>query len=371
MPTPRTARARPATDAVTRDVVLLGMGKIGRAVLNLMAATPAKFTALRVVAVVDRGGAMSAARGLSPATMRQVMAAKMNGASVATLRGGVSGTPAKALARLSTRSLVRPILVDLTAHDTTTLLTRAARNGFDLVLANKRPLTATWARYRALLDAVAARGGQLRHEATVSAGLPVILALRQLLDTGDRIIRLEGCLSGTLAAVLSDLDDGVPFSAAVREAHHRGVTEPDPRDDLTGQDVARKALILARMLGRRVELADVHPDSLVKGRAAGTVGAWLSTLTEQDVYWRERARAAHDSGTVLRYVATVTPRRITVGLRAVPREHPLGQLRGAANQLVITSGRYHGSPLIITGPGGGPVGTATGVLADLLALTVT
>src|SRR5690606_25628735 len=117
----------------------------------------------------------------------------------------------------------------------------------------------------ATLEAALTRyGGRLRHEATVGAGLPVVLAVRQLIDTGDRVTRLEGALSGTLGMVLTALDDGVPFSEAVREAMRLGMTEPDPRDDLAGTDVGRKALILSRLLGHRREMRDVPVEGLVK-----------------------------------------------------------------------------------------------------------
>ena len=180
--------------------------------------------------------------------------------------------------------------------------------------------------------------------------------------------RIEGCLSGTLGVVLSALEAGTPFSVAVQDALTRGYTEPDPRDDLSGLDVARKALILGRMLGQRREFDAITPESLVRRGASLSVEKWLSGLARDDAWWAERAAAARAEGAALRYVAAVTPTSIEVGLRAVPRESPLGQLRGAANQLVITSDRYHDSPLVITGPGAGPEVTATGVLADLRAL---
>lgn len=351
-----------------RDVVLLGAGTIGRAVLALVAAAPARFRALRFVAVVDRGGVVHAPEGLDARALRALLAHKAGGGTVGDLPGGTRTAPAAALGALGRRALVHPVLVDATADDTTALLVAAADAGFDLVLANKRPLAGPMAGYRALRDALARREGQLRHEATVGAGLPFIIAVNQLVATGDRVRRLEGCLSGTLGLVLSALEDGVPFSAAVRDARDRGVTEPDPRDDLSGMDVARKALILARMLGQVRDPESLAVESLVRRGARGSVAAWLDALPRDDAWWARRVAEAAGRGRVLRYVATVTRTALQVGLREMPREHPLGQLRGGANQLVITSGRYADSPLVLTGPGAGPEVTATGVLADLLAL---
>jgi aspartokinase/homoserine dehydrogenase 1 len=352
-----------------KDVVLLGAGTIGCATLDLLAATPQRFAALRIVAVIDRQGVIHRMSGLGPAELRGIATHKRAGGSLADLPNGERSTPAEALAALAQRALIRPAVVDLTAEDTGPLLREMADAGFDVVLANKRPLAAPFPEYRALLDALEAHGGRLRHEATVGAGLPLILSVQQLIRTGDRVRRLEGALSGTLGTVLSALDGGTPFSVAVRQARAAGMTEPDPRDDLSGMDVARKALILDRLLGHRRDLTDVTVESLVRGSTRGDAESWLAGLERDDAWWSAKAQDAHARGRVLRYIATIRRNRVEVGLRAVPRDHPIGQLTGAANRLVITSGRYAQSPLVITGPGAGPEVTATGVLADLLGLT--
>jgi bifunctional aspartokinase / homoserine dehydrogenase 1 len=357
-----------ARRAAARDVVLLGAGTIGRAVIELLVATPVRFRRLRVVAVVDRRGMVHDADGLDRRALKAVLAAKAVGRGVAELPGGRTIAPAAAIDWLADQALHHPTLVDCTADDTLPLLHAAADSGFDLVLANKKPLTADTARVATLHEVLAHHGGRLRHEATVGAGLPTVLAVRQLLDTGDRVRRLEGCLSGTLGLVLSALEDGVPFSAAVHDAMARGVTEPDPRDDLSGMDVARKALILARMLGQTRELADVPLASLVRRGMRQPLETWLAGLPRDDAWWAAEVAAARAKGRVPRYVATITPHTMQVGLRAMPMAHPLGQLRGSANQLVITSDRYASAPLVITGPGAGPHVTATGVLADLCSL---
>lgn len=351
-----------------KDVVLLGMGTIGRSILELLHATPDRFAALRLVAVVDRGGMLLDPSGLEPARYPALLAAKAAGKSVASLPLGVAGTPAEVIRHLAERALIRPVVVDATAEDSAGLLTDLADSGFDIVLANKRPLTGSQGEWQRLAAALARHGGRLRHEATVGAGLPVVLAVDQLIRTGDRISRLEGCLSGTLGVVLSALESGTPFSEAVRSAREEGMTEPDPREDLGGVDVARKALILARMLGQRLELDEIATESLVRRGRRGPVDAWLDGLARDDPWWARRAEAARKDGGALRYVATVTPTRVEVGLRILPATHPLGPLRGSANRLVISSDRYR-EPLVITGPGAGPAVTATGVLADLLALT--
>lgn len=351
-----------------RDVVLLGAGTIGRAILDLMATRAEHFKSLRLVGVLDRRGARIDPDGLPPEELAAIAAHKRAGGSLADVPGGRTLGPREALGELTRRALVRPILADVTADETLPLLRLAADAGWDLVLANKKPLAAAWPEVSALRELLAAKGGTLRHEATVGAGLPVIAAMEQLIATGDKVRRVEGCLSGTLGLVLTALDDEVPFSEAVRQAHARGFTEPDPREDLGGWDVARKALILARMLGQKRELDAIAPDSLVRRGARLTADAWMAGLPKDDAWWATRAREAKANGAVLRYVATITPSGVQVGLRDVPVGHPLAQLKGAANQLVVTSDRYHDSPLVITGPGAGPEVTATGVLADLRML---
>lgn len=350
-----------------KDVILLGAGTIGRAVLSLLSASPARFASLRLVAVIDRTGMIDDPAGLDPDAMKRIIAAKEEGRPLNSLTGGTATTPHDALASLVDRALIRPAIIDATADDTIGLLQMAADAGFDIVLANKRPMTAPLEEFAALETSMAHHGGRLRYEATVGAGLPLIVAVRQLIETGDRITSLEGSLSGTLGFVLSAIESGVPFSEAIHEAMRQGMTEPDPRDDLSGADVGRKTLILARMLGHRRELEDIEIEGLVSTRR-GSTASWLANLPKGDTAWRSRVERAREAGGVLRFVSSVSAGRASAGLEIVSRDHPLGQLSGSANRLVIRSTRYR-EPMVITGPGAGPEVTATGVLADLLALT--
>ncbi len=351
-----------------KDLVLLGAGTIGRAILTMIAANPTRFSTIRLVAVIDRSGMVSDPAGINPDGMRRIVAAKEAGKSLATLPDGAALSPADALEALVDQALIRPVLVDATAADTMPLLHVAAEAAFDIVLANKRPMTAPLGSFAELEAKLARHGGRLRYEATVGAGLPLAMAVRQLIETGDRITELEGSLSGTLALVLSAIETGMPFSEAVQQAVTNGMTEPDPREDLSGMDVARKTLILARMLGHRREMSDVELEGLVSGTRSGSLATWLANLPRGDVAWRRRVERASDAGGVLRFVASISAGYARAGLEIVAHDHPLGQLKGSANRLVIRSHRYR-EPMIITGPGAGPDVTATGVLADVLALT--
>ena len=351
------------------EVVLLGFGQIGRSLATMIGQVKRPAVDLKVAAVIDRSGFVFDPQGLSPRRLAALAAMKRKGGRLATAPRGVAGTAEAAIEHIASYALTRPVLVDLTADETAPALELGLTHGMDLVLANKRPLAGRRATSESLWQTARARGRRVLHEATVGAGLPIIDTYHKLIESGDRVERIEGLLSGTLGYVLTEVSDGVPFSRAVRTAMSRGYTEPDPRDDLSGMDVGRKALILARLLGYPGELPRTAVEPLVpKWARALPLDEFLERLDELDAGWRKRVDAAAVNGTVLRYVATVTPSKIAVGLRAVPGASPLATLRGTDNQLVFTTARYKANPLVITGPGAGAEVTAAGVLNDILRL---
>jgi homoserine dehydrogenase len=257
------------------------------------------------------------------------------------------------------------ILADLTASPKTEPTLRAALDsGCGLVLANKIPLAGAWDKARPFFE-----HPRLRYEVTVGAGLPVIGTLQYLLDTGDQITAIEGCLSGTLGYLCAELERGVSYSAAVTQARSLGYTEPDPREDLGGHDVARKALILARTSGWPLELADLTIEPLYSESLTGvSVKEFLASASTLDETYAHRVKEAQAQGQVLRYVAHVTPSGGSVGLVAVPRDGPLGALHGPANYIAMYTRRYNQVPLVVSGPGAGPEVTAAGVLGDIINL---
>ena len=349
------------------DVVLLGFGLIGRELVRML--PKAKSAGLNVVGLIDRSGYMFDAEGLGLRKLQALATAKSSGTSLANMKGGVATNAAHALAAMQQHALARPILVDLTADETVPVVKAALAGGMDLVLANKRPLTALRADVDELRALAAAHDARIRQEATVGAGLPVMDTYAKLVESGDRILRIEGCTSGTLGFLLSEIGKGRAFSDALKRAMAKGYTEPDPRDDLSGMDVARKALILARMLGYHGELRDVVVESLVPVSARKLpLDKFLASLETFDADWKARQDTASANGQVLRYVLSVTTRKVSVGLKSVPKSHPLASLNGTDNQIVFTTRRYKDNPLVITGPGAGPAVTAAGVLNDLLKL---
>jgi len=353
------------------DIVILGFGQIGRELTRMLPRAKAK-SKINVVGLIDRSGYVFDAAGLSARTLQSLAAAKTQGVSLATVTGGTAAKAEAAVAAMAAHALSRPILIDLTADETLNALRKGVAGGMDIVLANKRPLTDSRARVETLRASIAEHRVRLRQEATVGAGLPVMDTYAKLVESGDRVVRIEGCTSGTLGFLLTEIGRGVAFSVALRRAMEKGYTEPDPRDDLSGMDVARKALILARMLGFRGELRDVAVSSLVPANAQRMpLATYLSSLESFDAEWKARQATAQAAHKVLRYVLSVTPRSVRVGLQSVANTHPLASLRGTDNQIVFTTNRYRDNPLVITGPGAGPAVTAAGVLNDILKLATT
>ena len=351
-------------DAAThKDIVLLGFGRVGRALADQIAASRVD---TRIVGLLDRSGFVFDNRGLSRARLLRLARAKESGALLSSL-GGRAAKAADALAFMADHAVSRPVVVDVTSDDTAGMLKAAVGQGFDVVLANKRPLADTRDGYQQLVDACAAAGRQIRYEATVGAGLPIIDTYRKLAESGDRVLRIHGCVSGTLTFVLSEVSAGRQFSAAVKEAMVRGYAEPDPRDDLSGRDAARKGLILARMMGYR-GAAPAADDLVPPAYRHLPLDEFLERLPELDALWRERVTAAAASQRQLRYVVSATKRKVSVGLRPVPESSPIGAARGTQNIVTFQTRRYHMEPLVISGPGAGAQVTAAGILNDICSL---
>ncbi len=354
--------------AQTMDIVLLGFGQIGRTLAPMLARRP-KGVHTRLVAVVDRTGFVFGAAGIAARRLKQLSAWKVAGQPLAGAPDGHKATAAQAIAFLARHALARPVLVDVTADETGALLVSALEGGMDVVMANKRPLSgarADGARMRAVAEA---HGRRLRFEATVGAGLPILDTYRKLVESGDRVLKIEGCVSGTLGFLLTELTRGRPFSQSLTAAMAKGFTEPDPRDDLSGADVGRKALILGRLLGFAGEPKDVLVENLVPPAGRNlSKDEFLARLPTFDGEWEKRIAAARAKGGVLRYVASVTKTRIRVGLTVADSHSPFASLKGTDNQVAFTTRRYSSSPLVITGAGAGPAVTAGGVLNDVLEL---
>jgi homoserine dehydrogenase len=269
---------------------------------------------------------------------------------------------------MASHAVTRPVLVDVTSEDTSDLLRAALGHGFNLVLANKKPLAGSAESCAQLMTDAAAARRQIRYEATVGAGLPIIDTYHKLVDTGDRVLRIDGCVSGTLMFVLSAISAGTPFSVAVREAVERGYAEPDPREDLSGRDAARKAVILARLMGYE-GAAPVADDLVPRSLARLTLADFMKRLPALDAEWTARVTREAARGRVLRYVVTATPRSVSARLTAVPASSAMGALEGTRNLVAFTTRRYRAEPLVVSGPGAGPEVTAAGILNDIHSIS--
>ena len=241
--------------------------------------------------------------------------------------------------------------------------------GIHIVTPSKHAGSGDLARYQAI-RAATRHGGRFLYEATVGAGLPVIMTLRNQLDTGDELTGFEGVLSGTLAWLFNRYDGSVPFSALVREARELGYTEPDPRDDLSGIDVARKLVILAREAGRMLTLEDVDIENLVPPALRDLpLAEFLSRLEELDAPLQSRLDEAQASGGALRYLARLDDEgHASVALVVPPDGHASLYSRLTDNLIQFHTRRYTDNPLVVQGPGAGPEVTAAGVFGDVLAI---
>ncbi|MDA8348045.1 MAG: ACT domain-containing protein, partial [Pseudomonadota bacterium] len=268
--------------------------------------------------------------------------------------------------------LPHTVLIDCTASgDVAVRYPDWLRAGVHVITPNKKANSADMAFYRALQEARRAGAAHYLYEATVGAGLPVVHTLRDLRETGDEIASIEGIFSGTLAYLFNIYDGRTPFSDIVRDARQRGYTEPDPRDDLSGMDVARKLIILGREMGLELELSDVRVESLVPaGLERGSIEEFMTRLPRSDASMRERFEAARDKGRVLRYVGRLgADGQASVGLAEFDADHAFANIALTDNVVRFATRRYCDNPLIVQGPGAGPEVTAGGVFADLLRLS--
>jgi homoserine dehydrogenase len=352
-------------------LIILGAGNVGRALVRQLLQSAALHAerddmALRIAAWCDRDGAIVDEKGLWPEVLRAASAAKHEGESFANTEYGSPQQDLSAIVDVAGQD--GAIVVDVTACEATVpALQLAMQRGYGAVTANKIPLTGPQAVFNSL--ARGPRSRRFRYESTVGSAVPIIEATLGLMRADDVVAAVEGALSGTLGFLFTGLQAGQPFSELVREAMARGYTEPDPRVDLGGLDVARKALILARTLGWNLELLEVGIQSLVPPDLAGLpVADFLEQLSDLDAAFAGQARQAAAEGQTLRYAASLQDGRATVGVRSVPMDSALGLLRGNDNLVAFHTRYYPDTPLVLQGRGAGVEAAAAGVHSDIIAV---
>jgi homoserine dehydrogenase len=349
-------------------LIIFGAGKVGRALVRqLQESAPLHASRdgfeFRIVAWCDRTGAVVDERGLGPEALRAIGDAKAAGAALAETPLGYRQDDLAAIVDVAGKDGC--IVTDVTATDATVpALELALRRGYHAAAANKVPLTGDQAVFDRLVGS-----RRFRYESTVGSAVPVIETLHGLLRAADRVDAIRGALSGTLGFICTGLQAGQPFSSLVTEAMRRGYTEPDPRIDLGGMDVARKALILARTMRWVLEIGDVVVTSLVPAEWASlSLAEFLARLPELDAEFAAQVAAAAGDGEVLRYVAELKDGAVSVGMQAVLADSALGQLKGNDNLVAFHTRYYPDTPLVLQGRGAGVDAAAAGVHADIVAL---
>ena len=350
----------------TLSVGIIGPGTVGRVLLDQIASQSARLREqfnldLRVRGILGSRRMVLAETGLSLSNWREQYEDSEQ-----------HGDLARFMEHVHVDYLPHTVIIDCTASgEVAARYADWLRAGIHVITPNKKANSAELSYYRALQAARRAGGAHFLYEATVGAGLPVVHTLRDLRETGDEVTQIEGIFSGTLAYLFNIYDGGTAFSDIVRDARQRGFTEPDPRDDLSGMDVARKLIILGRELGLGLELADVRIESLVPaGLESGSIEEFMARLAHSDGAMRERFEQARGRGKVLRYLGRLlADGRATVGLAELDASHPFANIALTDNVVRFATRRYCDNPLIVQGPGAGPEVTAGGVFADLLRLS--
>jgi aspartokinase/homoserine dehydrogenase 1 len=344
------------------DVILLGCGNVGKALLeqfqNQDSSLTADHKALHVRAIANSRKLLVGHDTVELDNWQSDLEEK-----------GTAWNIDDVLAIRKQLGLLNPTIIDCTSDEgLANEYANFLANGFNVVAANKKANTSSIAYYREMRATAARHYRKFMYETNVGAGLPIIDTLHSLIRSGDELKTFGGILSGSLSMIFGLLEDGVAFSEAVEKAMKLGFTEPDPRDDLSGMDVARKLLIIAREVGMDLELDDIEIEPVIEsGFAADASSTELITrLKILDEAFADRVNAAKAEGNVLRYVGRIENGRCSVSVDVVPKDKPLGSIRDGENALVLLSRYYQPIPLVLRGYGAGADVTAAGVFGDLL-----
>jgi len=344
------------------DVILLGCGNVGSALLEQFQRHDSRLTAghkaLHVRAIANSRKLLVGNDTVELDSWQRQLEEE-----------GVAWTIDDIVAIRKQLGLLNPTIIDCTTSQSMAdQYAYLLANGFNVVAANKKANTSSIAYYREMRAIAAKHYRKFMYETNVGAGLPFIDTLQSLIRSGDELKSFGGILSGSLSMIFGMLEDGMAFSAAVEKAMQLGFTEPDPRDDLSGMDVARKLLIIAREVGLELELEDILVEPVIENGFATDADSseFIEHLKALDEAFAARVEAAKVEGNVLRYVGLIENGKCSVCVDAVPKDQALGSIRDGENALVLHSRYYQPIPLVLRGYGAGAEVTAAGVFGDLL-----
>lgn len=350
------------SETKTMNLFVIGTGLIGSTLLQQIAQQSAyleekKALKVNLVGLANQSGMLFDENGLSADWKTQIE------------KSGKPTDLAEFVKTMKAMNLPNCVFVDNTASkELPSFYEEILNASISVVTPNKTANSGSFKEYKKLQQAANKKGVKFLYETNVGAGLPVINTLKDLLLSGDRILRIEAILSGTLSYIFNNFKSGTKFKEIVWEAKQKGYTEPDPRDDLSGLDVARKILILSRETGLSLELDDIKieqilPESSVKAK---TIEEFFTSLENENEFFEAKLKKADKDGKVLRFIAKLENGKASISLQSVDASHPFYALSGSDNIISYTTDRYKDRPLVVKGPGAGAEVTAAGVFADII-----